>query len=161
MNSDKLRVAFNDPEHGWVGLTISRGETTTILIAEYVPSDSFLELTSALHNLLQWECEATARWQYNPTTYDMRFQRSGGYVSLEIFEYPDHRRIEGRGKRIFSARGTYASICTPFWRALRDLQGRFSPEELDARWHRPFPSREIELLTLAIRGRKDDIPSRA
>jgi hypothetical protein len=32
----------------------------------------------------------------------------------------------------------------------RHLQGRFSNDGLEARWHRPFPGNEIDLLTRAI-----------
>jgi hypothetical protein len=39
----------------------------------------------------------------------------------------------------------------PFWRALRNLQGRFSIEDLNRRWHRDFPWREIERLTLLLK----------
>ena len=50
---DKLKVAFDDPEHGWVGLTLSRGGESVTITASYTPSDSFLDLTNALHNLFR------------------------------------------------------------------------------------------------------------
>jgi hypothetical protein len=33
---------------------------------------------------------------------------------------------------------------------LRNLQGRFSAKKLDARWHLPFPRKEIDILMTAI-----------
>ena len=146
----KLKVAFDDLEHGWVGLTISYGVETVTIAASYTPSDSFLDLTNALHNLLS-DGEAKVTWHCEPPEFDMLFARNGANVSLEIYEYSDYRRGSERGEKVFAVSGTYEEICLPFWRALRDLQGRFSAEELNARWHRQFPSREVDLLTSEIK----------
>ena len=146
----KIKVAFDDVEHGWVGLTISYDVENLTIVASYTPSDSFLDLTNALHSLLR-DGQTKVTWHCEPTEYDMLFSRSGADVSLEIFEYSDYRRGVERGEKIFAVSGTYAGICLPFWRALRDLQGRFSAEELNSRWHRPFPLREIDLLTSEIK----------
>jgi hypothetical protein len=45
----------------------------------------------------------------------------------------------------------YEETCAPFRRVLRSLQGRFSAKELEARWHHPFPWKEIDLLTITIK----------
>ena len=142
----KIKVAFDDLEHGWVRLTINDGVETFTIVVSYTPSDSFLDLTDALHSLLR-DGQAKVTWHCEPPEYDMLFSRSGADVSLEIYEYSDYRRGSERGTQTFSVSGTYVDICIPFWRALRDLQGSFSAEELSKRWHRPFPSREIDLLT--------------
>lgn len=42
---EKLKVSFDNPEHGWVGLYINYGEEAITIIASYTPSDSFLDLT--------------------------------------------------------------------------------------------------------------------
>lgn len=160
MTLNGLKVVFDDPEHGWIALMISCGETSVTIVTEYTPRDSFLELANALYNLLMRDGEFIVRWQYNPTEYDMSFERKGAAVSMNVVEYPDRLRREGRGDLMFSISGSYADICLPFWRALRDLQGRFSPEELDSKWHRAFPSREIDILTNAIRNRKESNATR-
>jgi hypothetical protein len=148
---DKLKVAFDDPEHGWVGLTFSRGGESATIVASYTPSDSFLDLTDALYNLSQYSGEAKVIWHSGPTEYELRFAKEGGVIRLAALEYPDHLRDAGRGELFFEASGTYDEVCLPFWRALRDLQGRFSEAELNARWHRPFPSKEIDNLTALLR----------
>ncbi|HEX8564628.1 MAG TPA: hypothetical protein VF648_03095 [Pyrinomonadaceae bacterium] len=147
----KLKVAFDNPDSGWVGLSLNYGIKTISIIASYTPSDSFLDLTNALHNLLLHNGQATVTWHCEPSEFDMYFSRTTAEISLEISEFFDYHRGEGLGKQIFVVSGTYEDVCLPFWRALRDLQGRFSTEELNARWHRPFPSREIDLLTSEIR----------
>jgi hypothetical protein len=70
----------------------------------------------------------------------------------------DYRREPGRGEKEFEVSGSYGEICLPFWRALRSLQGRFSADELAARWHRPFPWKEIDLLTKAIKDKQKELP---
>ena|SRR5688572_11358876 len=148
---NKLQVAFDDPQHGWVGLTISDGDKTVKVIASYTPYDSFLDLTNALYRLHQYEGQVTMTWNEEPWETDLCFSRMEKLVRLQIIENPDHRRGLIDGETVLDVSGTYEKICIPFWRALRDLQGRFTAAELDARWHRPFPSKEINMLTETIR----------
>jgi hypothetical protein len=151
---DKLKVVFDDPEHGWVGLTISHGEQSVTILASYTPSDSFHELTNALYDLFLYSGEAKAVWHSGPVEYELRFAREGDVVRCEVNEYPDHLRDAGRGTLFFEASGSYEEICLPFWRALRGLQGRFPEAELNARWHRPFPSKEVDGLSALLRERR-------
>src|SRR6266511_221684 len=151
MMKQKLTVSFDNPEHGWVGLTISQGEESLKIIASYTPSDSFLDLTNALYNLLYYRVGGAVTWHEEPAETELRFSISQEDVELEVYSFSDHRRDYGRGERELAITGSYEEICVPFWRALRSLQGRFSAEELDARWHRPFPWKEIEILTAAIK----------
>ena len=81
----------------------------------------------------------------------MRFSISGDEVELDVYFFSDHRRDFGNGERKLAITGSYEEICVPFWRALRDLQGRFSYEELETRWNRPWPWKEIGLLTAAVK----------
>jgi hypothetical protein len=148
---DKLKAAFDDPEHGWVGLTFSRGGESVTVTASYTPSDSFLDLTDALYNLFLYGGEAKVVWHSGPIECELRFAREGDVVRFEAYEYPDRLRDTVRGRLFFEASGTYEGICLPFWRALRNLQGRFSETELISRWHRPFPSKEIDNLTALLR----------
>jgi hypothetical protein len=147
----KLKVAFDDPEHGWVGLTISRGDESVTINASYTPRDSFLDLTDALHNLFLYGGGVKVTWHSGSAEYELRFAKEGGLVRFEAYDYPDHLRDAGKGQLFFEASGTFEGICLPFWRALRNLQGRFSEAELNARWHRPFPSKEIDDLTALLR----------
>jgi hypothetical protein len=147
----KLKVSFDDPEHGWVGLTISLADESLTIIASYTPSDSFLDLTNALYSLLCYRVGGIVTWHEEPAETEFRFSISGEDVKLEVYRYSDHRRDYGRGERELAITASYAEICLPFWRALRNLQGRFSSHELDARWHRPFPWKDIDILTTTIK----------
>ena len=136
---------------GWVGLTIGQGEEPLTIVASYTLSDSFLDLTNALYNLLCYRVGGFVIWHEEPAQTEMRFSISGEEIELEVCFFSDHHRDYGRGERELVITGSYEEICLPFWRALRNLQGRFSAEELEARWHRPFPWKEIDLLTAVIK----------
>jgi hypothetical protein len=146
-----LKASFDDPADGWVGLTISRGDEAVTINASYTPRDSFRELADALYKLFLHEGEAKVVWNEGPGEDEMRFSREGDFVRLEVCGHPGRSREEGRGERLFEASGSYGEVCVPFWRALRSLQGRFTGEELSARWHRPFPSEEVDGLTALLR----------
>ena len=148
--SNKLKVAFDDPHDGWVGLKLSYGSETTGVIASYTPYDSFLALVDALYNLFLYEGEWRVVWNEAPGEREFVFRRTGNLVYLELVEFPDHRR-ELRAEHQLKASGSYEEVAIPFWRALKNLQGRFSAEELQDRWHRAFPSKELEGLTSMLR----------
>lgn len=147
----KLKVTFDDIEFGWVGLSINCGDDVLSIDVSYTPYDSFLDLTNALHKLLRWDGLETITWNTEPIEYDFIFSRKGARINLNIKEYPDCLRAQQKGEKLFEVAGTYKQVCLPFWRALRDLQGRFSQAELDRRWHRPFPVKEMNSLTKAIK----------
>jgi hypothetical protein len=150
--TQKLKVSFDNPEHGWVGLFINYGDNVMSIIASYTPSDSFLDLTNALHGLMYCPIEATVIWHEEPAETELRFSPSGELIMLQVYVFPDRRRrIARSGGKELEIAGSYEEICVPFWRALRSLQGRFSAAELDARWHRQFPWKDIDRLTRAIR----------
>jgi len=149
--SDKLKVVFDDPGDGWVGLKLSRDGEVADIIASYAPYDSFLDLVDALYNLFLYEGEWKVIWNEAPVEYEVCFGRAGTLVSLEVLEFPDRRREIQRAQSRLSASGSYEDVAVPFWRALRNLQGRFTTEELNARWHRPFPSKEIDGLMALLR----------
>ncbi len=73
--TDRLKVAFDDPKHGWVGLTLSRGSESVTIITSYTPSDSFLDLANALYNLFLYSGEAKVIWHSGSTEYELRFSR--------------------------------------------------------------------------------------
>ena len=149
--SHKLKIAFDDPGDGWVGLKLICGGEVAEIIASYTPYDSFLDLVNALYNLFLYEGEWRVIWNEAPVEYELRFRRTGNLVSLELVEFPDHRRELQEAQGRLKATGSYDEVAIPFWRALRNLEGKFSSEELHARWHREFPSKQLEGLTSMLR----------
>lgn len=151
---NKLRARFDKPEHGWVGLTISYGDLVIEIIGSYMPTNSFESLSDALHTLLLYEGSASSIWYEEAPEIELLFSRFGEIVNLKIIQYPDYRRGIKQGEVHLEISASYDDICIPFWRALRDLQDRFTHEELESGWHRTFPSIEINNLTDAIKESK-------
>ena len=141
-----LKVVFDDPADGWVGLKLSQGNEVVEVIASYTPYDSFLDLIEALYNLFRYEGDCKVIWNEEPKESEFRFRRNGSVVSLDVLEFPDHRRVLQPTSR-FKTTGSFEEVALPFWRALRSLQGRFSVDELNVRLHRNFPQKEMEGLT--------------
>ena len=55
-----------------------------------------------------------------------------------------------RRNSVFNFIGPRDQLIISFWRALRELQGRYDPSEYEKRWYEPFPTREMEVLTQRI-----------
>ena len=130
--------------------TLNCANETVIIIASYTPSDSFLDLINALYNLYLYSGEAKVIWHSGSIEYEFCFFRRGEVVGVEAYEYPDHLRHKGRGEQFFKVSGSYEDVCLPYWRALRNIQGRYSPEEGSGRGTTLFPSEEVDGLTTLL-----------
>ena len=148
----KLIVIFGDPEFGWINVSLRFGPETFSIEASDV-YNAFFPLVDTLLQLHSAPGQNVVNWTIEPTEYDMHFSREDEVVTLDIFVWPDSSRSSFRQGKVFSAFGSYAEICLPFWRALRGLQGRFSAADLEKRWDNLFPQRELNALT-AILGKE-------
>jgi len=146
----KFKVSFDEPVHGWIAITISIGEEEFRLIPSHTPYDSITELAVALNKILEGYSEAVARWNEEPAEYEFVFRVCGESLNFDIC---DVARIQGGVRRIpvFSFGGPRNQLLIPFWRALRELQGRYDPSEYERRWNESFPTREMEVLTQRIK----------
>jgi hypothetical protein len=146
----KLKVSFDEPEHGWIAITISADDERFMLIPSHVPYDSITELAAALNKILEGYSEAVVRWNEEPAEYEFVFRVSEGALNLDVYEVD---RIQGgiRRNSVFSLSEPRDRLLISFWRALRELQGRYDPSEYERRWKEPFPTREMEVLTQRIK----------
>jgi hypothetical protein len=71
----------------------------------------------------------------------------GHHITISIRQFPDSKMNIEKSTLRFAADGTFSEICRPFWKAVRDLQGRLTPRQLAEQWHREFPSAAFERLT--------------
>ena len=145
----KLSVTFGDPEFGWINVNLRFGTETFSMEASDV-YNAFFPLVATLLQLHSAPGQNIVNWTVEPTEYDMHFSRIGEAVTLDIIKWPDSSRNSFRQEKVFSAAGSYAEICLPFWRALRGLQGRFSAADLEKRWQNSFPQRELNALTAVL-----------
>jgi len=154
MSADrKLKVSFDEPEHGWIEITMSADDEQFMLIPSHVPYDSITELTVALNKILEGYSEATVRWNEEPAEYEFVFRVSDGSLNLDVYEVIS---VQGgiRRNSVFNFIGPRDQLLISFWRALRELQGRYDPAEYERRWKEPFPTREMEVLTQRMRALK-------
>lgn len=147
---DKLRVNFGKPAYGWIRITLQHGERSLGFSASYI-YNSLFPLVEALLRLKDTSGEANVAWQCEPVEYEFRFVRQCDRITLQVLLFPNPRRsIFDAPEPELSIAGDYGEICLPFWRALRQLQGRFPEQEWETHWQRPFPTRELEILTAVL-----------
>jgi hypothetical protein len=111
----------------------------------YTPFDSLDELVGTLHGLTTYEDRKAVRISEEPEISELRFERVNSTMDLVVCRRASiqHRRC----RMLLNTRGSTLEMCLPFWRALRNLQTRFSEREFELLWHRPFPTSEMEQLT--------------
>jgi len=120
----------------------------------YLPNDFLLELTEALHFILRQPGERLAILSEEPVETEWRFFRIQDAVVFSLVEYPDSKRLKGKGKKLFEQTGFPLDIVLPLWRGLRELAGRKIKEGFwthwTHHWAHPFPLESLEALSEAI-----------
>lgn len=145
---DGLRVRLSQPQHGWIELKIeTQGEEFKEAIS-YTPNDFLLELVSALSLALQG-VEGVAVASCEPTTYEFTLSpsRQQGLLQFQITKYPNWSRAQRSGSVVLSSHAPALGIVTPFWRALRNLEGEVEAAEYREAMRRDFPSSNLEHLS--------------
>lgn len=143
----RFKISFDEPDHGWIGWDLKCDEEVVLTCVASHIYDSFDQLVTALGAMLDPREERFVVWMEEPAELEMRFVSRDGTIFLEINDFSNSLRPLGKPSADWAASGTYDEICLPFWRALRSLEGRYSPEELAKRWKGYFPHRELALLT--------------
>jgi hypothetical protein len=150
-----FRVSFNSPQSGWMSLSLKEGEQGLVAAVSYTPYDSLRALIEALRAMLEESSQQlTVKWNCEPDELDFQLRAEADRVSLEVLHFPDHRRIKGTSRTLFSLTGPKLELCLPFWRALRSLHRDIETDEFDRNWQRPFPKSEMQHLTESVRAFK-------
>jgi hypothetical protein len=142
----KLRIQFDDPQHGWLAMFIRSDDTIVTLAVSRVAYDTLDELVDGLQALVTGDSYRAVRIMEEPTVCELRFKRESDAIRLKVCRLWSHDDCE----TLFETDGSFSELCLPFWRALRDLQWRFSAEEFSMRWGRPFPLSGMERLTTKL-----------
>ncbi len=159
-----LKIRFGEPTGGWMNFSIweDNQEQVRYDVSDIIPS--FDLLVRALLALGERETEATVTWALEPSEFDLLFLSQGDCIRLEVVPFPGsfrpykneedtallgsfRPRQDEKALPIFIFVGSYKQTCLPFWLALRELEDRYSAEELARRWTSPFPHKELALLT--------------
>ena len=145
---DRLKVAFAIPQNGWVELRVNTAENEFRDVVSYTPNDFVLELATALSLAIQGvNGEAVACCE--PTTYVLTFSPAPNTNELrfQIIKYPDWQRRPRSGCTILSLQASIIDVVSPFWRALRALEGAVPAAEYREGMRRAFPSSCVEKLS--------------
>ncbi len=141
----RLKVKFDEPEHGRIYLFVFADGKQVVHSDVSRIYSSFEQLVTALGAMLDGQEERIVVWLEGSAELEMRFSRHDDIIQLEITSFAGSIRPHKNPE--FTFVGSYNEICLPFWRALRNLEGRYSAEELALRWKGYFPHRELALLT--------------
>jgi hypothetical protein len=150
---DKLKVEFDEPEHGWIGLSVANGEQIVSIDADS-RSESFRELITALLCCLEDKGEYVATWLEEPHITELHFEKRNETITLRIFgsDVSSYPKIHVEPE--LTAIGSYSQICLPFWRALHSLQGRYSEQQLKELIQDDFPTELFAGLTKQVESYK-------
>jgi hypothetical protein len=147
--STMLKVNLTTPNAGWMELVAVTQEAEVRVLASYTPNDFLSELVGALSLALQG-ASGSAVANGEPDIFEFAFEpKQDRAVSLKVMEYPGGRRT--RQERIaLTMQGSATEIVLPFWRALRSLQGRISPEDYAKAMQRTFPTSSLQRLSALL-----------
>lgn len=146
----RLRVEFDQPEHGWLKLEL-RSE-------EVVLSDTFSHIYPTLPSLCDALCALTESKGPRPVVFliepqelELSFRSEENYNCIvNAVRFSDHRRDSENGEVVFEYSGPAQEVVLSFWRALRQLQTCLPEHEFTTRWRDPFPANEMAALTAAV-----------
>src|SRR5690606_37889347 len=116
---------FDDPEHGWIGISISDGITTDVIDVDS-KFESFQGLTTALTGLAETHGEYRIWWLEEPGEAEWKFTKQQDEITFEA-------RNPASGQMAIRFTGSFPEVCLPFWRALQSLKSRFTQQELQER----------------------------
>jgi hypothetical protein len=152
----RLKVSFDQPDNGWLKLEL-RSE-------QIARSETFSHLYPTLPNLCEALCDVAERREVRqvvlllePQELELRFVSQDNHTCLvNGLRFRDHRRDLENAEIVFVYAGPSREVVLSFWRALRQLQTSLPAHEFTARWHEPFPAREMEALTAAVATMEND-----
>lgn len=153
----KLKVEFAAPEHGWTVINLSAGDNSYQFAPSHTPCDSFSELLKALLNIIDGVRSASVLWNDEPVEHKFEFTCFGkGFVNFKVYEIV--KSIVGGtfDRERFSFAGSVYEVLRPFWKGLREMQSKQSPEELKRHWQWSFPESEISELGEKLKSLKND-----
>ena len=143
-----LTVCFDEPEHHWLGISLTSVDCELDASFSYTPNDFVFELIAAFRSVVSGARNAVATASYNPDGYEFRFTRPDeNCVNLEIQYFSElWTSARSNGDVVFSVSLPSCQMLRPFWLALTRLAGSYSSDEYEERMGHAFPARELELL---------------
>ena len=120
MNTEKLKVEFGQPQHGWLPIKIISGNFTLQFRASNIPLNPIDQLVYALCGIVQGT-KTELWWNLEPARYYFEFKKIDQLYAFCIFfaeqDYNDKEFI-------YEIQGDFKIIILPFYRALQKFFAR-------------------------------------
>ena len=144
----KLEVSFNSPQCGWMSIGFDDGvsefHTTTAHAPHAAALPELMTILSKLADRSSPDDEYTLKWNRDPEEFDFRFIRSGGDLTIEIWQYPTEERASDERELVFIHKGTIGEVCSAFAETFAQLYEDRDTDEFEFNWRQPFPYAEYE-----------------
>ena len=143
---NNLQVNFLELADRWITVELKTGEMQYKFFPSHLPYDSMRELADGLGNLLSRETQVIARWNDEPVEHEFAFTKTGEQIELKVYLV----KATSFGKQreeVFAVTSAAYAIIRPFWKALRELETRYSSEEYLQRLRYSFPTNEMSYFT--------------
>ena len=136
---NELIFKFDEPEHGWMDLSIADGEREVVMVISDVPCNSVYKLADILLSLQSGSKAEEVEFSLEPDFALWKFIDLSG--KLEIHVFPD----SGRDKpSVF--KGERVKVIHRLYKALKDLESLQcwkTPEATNSNWSWEFPYQEL------------------
>lgn len=144
----KLEVSFNSPQCGWMSIGFEDGanefHTTTAHAPHAAALPELMQILTKLADPSSPENEYTLKWNRDPEEFDFRFVRSGGDLTIEIWQYPTEERESDERELVFSHKGSVGEVCAAFAATFEQLYEDRDTDEFEFNWRQPFPQNEYD-----------------
>jgi hypothetical protein len=145
-----IKIIFGSASAGWLPVKVMAERQELSFSVSYTPNDFLSELVGALSGALTYDGTYVATINEEPVLSSWTFRRASHTVAFAIATDVG-RGMPLRSRKLLEHLGQPLPIVLPFWRALRELESRQPAQHFEARWRRPFPSVELEKLTMQVR----------
>lgn len=142
-------VSFESPQSGWMSLRLKAGAAEFVAVVSHAPYDSMSGLIEGLTALVAGGGGFAVSWNTEPEEYVFEFEPAGAEVGLRVA-----RRAKSSAEVVFAHRGPRAELCRAFWRELKRLRDRRETDLYEQNWRRPFPEREMQEFTRALKAHR-------
>lgn len=144
-----LRISFDLPEHGWLGISFAHGD--------HAYEDSFSHIYPSLTDLCHAACDVACGYParrvaflLEPAELELSLP-SVSAPSLTVTRFHGRLRAPSDpGRRVFDSVIAPHDAVLACWRALRRLQTSLTTEDFTSRWREPFPEAPMRSLAQAV-----------
>jgi hypothetical protein len=152
-----FKAVFDGPASGWLTVTLEAPGQRYEFWPSHVPHDSVSMLAAALLSVLEHR-DAIVPWNDEPAVHEFRFAVAEGGASLTVVAVRPRPHGEIEREPVFTVSGSPPEVVRPLWRALREVESRFKPDEYQREWHERFPAADVAEVGRRLSAARSDHP---